>query len=327
MKTISIIILICLPLLGISQNKVVKGNGRIVTEQKVLPSYDAVYVDLFCDVFVTVGSMPMANISADKNTVNKIDLVVRNNELRIEVKEGFWLQSARPQIYLQTPYLTKITTRGQQTNVGTIKVEGIAVDQFETDLLYGEVILQGNAKKLLLKSSNRSYYSNRSTLDASQLNVNVVDAIIQGSNTAKINAREIVTVDLMHDAVLEYVNEPIEIQFNGDAIQIANGVIGVKGALDEQESEIKVLKKANKLQYVALKIKNNSLVRKHFVIRGPNESGSEFSYGFPMMPLATRDKKVPVGTKIFLQKNGMGNKKLITITADDEGKVVNLFDE
>ena len=96
MKTISLIILISLPIFGFSQNKVVKGNGRIVTNQKVLPSYDALYVDLFCDVYVTVGSMPIADISADKNTIEKIALVVRNNELRITVKERFWLQATRP---------------------------------------------------------------------------------------------------------------------------------------------------------------------------------------------------------------------------------------
>ena len=311
--------------MSFGQNKVVTGNGRIVTDQKVLPSYDALYVDLFCDIFVTVGSMPIADISADKNTIGKIELVVRNNELRIAVKEGFWLQSSRPQIYLQTPYLTKITTRGQQTNVGTIKVEGIVVNQFETDLLYGDVILQGTAKKLLLRSSNRSYYQNRSTLDASQLYVNEVDAIIQGRNTAKVNVAERLAVDLSHDAVLEYVNEPREIRYKGDAIEVASGAIGVKTNSEGQDLHIKDQEEATTLQYVALKVKNNSLGRKHFVIKGPTDSGRNFSYGFPMMPLATREKKLPVGTKIYLQKNSIAKKQLVIITANDEGKVVNLF--
>jgi len=44
-----------------------------------------------------------------------------------------------------------------------------------------------------------------------------------------------------------------------------------------------------------------------------------------MMPLAVREKNVPVGTKIMLQKGGILNKKLITISADNDGQTVNLF--
>ena len=245
--------------------------------------------------------------------------------MRIEVKEGFWLHNSRPQIHLQTPYLTKVTTKGHQTNIGTIEIEGIAVDQFETDLLYGDLELQGKANKLLLRSSNRSYYDNRSMLDASSLVANEVDATIQGSNSAKVFATERLIVNLKHDAVLEYKNEPVEITLKGKAVQADNGIIRVKGIAEEQESANETLKERTTLQYVELKVKNNSLGRKHFIIKGPTERGRNFSYGFPMLPLATRSKKVPVGTKIFLQKSGITKKKLITITADDEGKVVNLF--
>ena len=61
------------------------------------------------------------------------------------------------------------------------------------------------------------------------------------------------------------------------------------------------------------------------MIKGPNESGRGFSYGFPMMPLAVRERKVPVGTKILLQKGDILNKKLLTITAENEGQTLNLF--
>ena len=121
------------------------------------------------------------------------------------------------------------------------------------------------------------------------------------------------------------MNEPAEIRLRGDAIQVINGKIGVKGTSEEKVSESEVQKEGTILRYVTLKVKNNSLSRKHFVIKGPNERGREFSYGFPMMPMATRSKKVPIGTMIFLQNNEISNKKLITITAADDGKVVNLF--
>ena len=72
MKTFALITLISAPLFTNGQNKSIEGNGRITTIQKVLPAYDAIKIDLFCDVYVMVGSMPKVEISGDKNTINKI---------------------------------------------------------------------------------------------------------------------------------------------------------------------------------------------------------------------------------------------------------------
>ncbi|MDT0557469.1 hypothetical protein RM697_02340 [Ichthyenterobacterium sp. W332] len=79
------------------------------------------------------------------------------------------------------------------------------------------------------------------------------------------------------------------------------------------------------IQWINFKIKNNSKNRNHFVVKGPKAEGSKFGYGFPMMPYEKRKEKWSVGTKIY-KENKLGFRKLlVTITANDEGKVVNLF--
>jgi len=325
MKSI-MLFLICLASIGLqSQNKMIRGNAKIQTDQKVLNEFDAIVIDMDCDVYVQMGAMPMAEITADRNLLNKLSIEVIDKELTIRAKDGYWIQKGRPIIYLQTSYLNKLTTLGAQTNIGEVHIEGINVDEFETDILYGDITLSGQVTKLKLRSSNQSYYDHRSTVDATALTANEVDAEIKGSNTAVVSVDEKLMVHLRHDASLQYTGNPDDIKLKGSAKKVGEGKIAVSVGGDSILVKKEEAKESNRLQYVELKVKNNSVTRKHFIIKGPSSNGKSFSYGFPMMPFATRVKKVPVGTKIFLQKSGILNKRLITITASDEGKVIDLF--
>ncbi len=308
-----------------AQNKIIKGNGNSSTRTHSIDAFTHLSIDLYCDVYVQLGAMQMATIEGDKNVINKIELKQSGSKLEISVKEGYWIQKSRPKIYLQTPFLTKLTTRGHQTNIGEVVIDGIDVNKFETDILYGDISLIGRVQELKLNSSNRNYYGNSGIVDASQLVADVVDAKVYGSNRAIVNPIVRLGANLKYDAVLQYVNEPQELKMSGDAEQIHEGTLGIRTQAITKKYTKNEVKKPS-LKYVTVKVKNNSLTRRHFVIKGANESGRGFSYGFPMMPLAVREKKVPIGTKIFLQKKGLLNKKLVTITAEDDGKVLTLFD-
>ena len=62
----------------------------------------------------------------------------------------------------------------------------------------------------------------------------------------------------------------------------------------------------------------------HVVIKGPTENGHGFSYGFALMPFATRQKTVPPGTRIFLEGK-LFHQPLITFETIDAGTVKNIF--
>lgn len=80
-----------------------------------------------------------------------------------------------------------------------------------------------------------------------------------------------------------------------------------------------------KIEFISFEIKNNSENRNHFYVVGPKPDGSQFSYGFPMMPNAKRLENWSVGTKVY-QANSLGFKNLlVTITKDNENQIVNLF--
>jgi hypothetical protein len=323
MKVIITLFIAVIALSVAGQNKSIEGNGETVYDKKMLPSFNAIYVDLFCDVYVQTGSMPLVDIWADKNVINKLKIEVRGKELRISAKEGYWIQRSRPKIYIQTPFVTKLTTKGQQTNIGDIVIEDIKVDQFTADIFYGTIRLQGEVNTLKLNSSNNSYYAFNGTVDASQLWAKEVEADIKGRNRAQINVSDRLIVNLMHDAVLEYQGNPHVVDLQGDAGISQKGMISArsKNEVVKHHDEIS----PGQLTYISLKVKNNSPWKKNFIIQGPSAHGKDFSYGFPMMPFAVREKKVPLGTAIYLQKAGTLKQKLIDITSEDEGQIRDLF--
>lgn len=82
-----------------------------------------------------------------------------------------------------------------------------------------------------------------------------------------------------------------------------------------------------KAKYIDIKIKNNSLNRNHFEVRGPKQDGSYFGYGFPMMPGASKKERWTVGTTVY-RVNRVGLRKLlVTLTTEDAGKTVKLFEK
>lgn len=325
MKKLLVIIctlLVTAPLSAQNSNKMIKGNGNIIIKKRTLDSFTKLYVNMFTDVDVTVGGMPMIEITADANIEKRINATVVNGMLTLETVEGYWLQESRPKIKISVPFLTEVRTYGQQTNVGNISITGIDVQTFKIDMLYGNVSLQGNAEVLEIASSNSNYYNERGTLDATALKAVEVRATIQGSNSASVFATEKLKADLKHDAVLNYKGNPGSVKLSGNAKQIASRKVA---AVNPQKADNSSAKTKKSLSYVSLKIQNNSALRRNFVIKGPNPSGRTFSYGFPMNPFSVREEKVPVGTAFYLETLGVKGKKLVEVTAQDAGKTVKLF--
>ncbi|MDP5140417.1 MAG: DUF2807 domain-containing protein, partial [Spirosomaceae bacterium] len=140
--------LIISPLSAQSSNKMIKGNGNVITKKRTIEQFSKLYVNMFADVNVIVGGMPMIEITADGNIGDRINATVVNGLLTLEAAEGFWLQKSRPRINISVPFLTELRTYGQQTSVGNVKVKGIDVQTFKVDMFYGNVELIGKVEKL-----------------------------------------------------------------------------------------------------------------------------------------------------------------------------------
>lgn len=309
MKNLLIVILLS-PLFSFAQNRSIKGNGNQISIKKTLVQFSKIKIDLLADVEVKVGEMPMVELSGDANIIRRISTNIKDNTLNLEIKDGFWFQGAKPKIIVYVPFLSTIITDGKQTNIGMVNIYNIDVSNFEVNQVYGNITLEGKTENLVIKSSNRSFYQHSGTLDARGLITKSVNARIQGSNEAMVYCTETLNAELEHDAKLKYEGEPKDVKIRGNAIQ------------KEIAKPTKQNANTEKLKYVSVEIKNNSAMRRHFKIKGPNGRGGNFSYGFPLNPFESKKEKIPVGTKFYSNKSG---KILVKINLDDEGKIVQLF--
>jgi len=133
---------------------------------------------------------------------------------------------------------------------------------------------------------------------------NMADIQLTGAAVAKLNVIEKVTCSISDRSTLSFVNTPAITTDCTPQVYVPN----------------------NNAKYIDIKIKNNSWARRHFVVVGPKPDGTEFSYGFPMMPGQSKKERWTTGTKIY-RENALGIRNLLfTITATDEGKTVKLFE-
>ncbi|MEQ9264869.1 MAG: hypothetical protein RLN81_06580 [Balneolaceae bacterium] len=76
--------------------------------------------------------------------------------------------------------------------------------------------------------------------------------------------------------------------------------------------------------YVNVTLYNNSESRINIEIQGPKER--RFGYGAPINGFRKRKERFPVGTQIYLKRAVLNDRLLVTITEEDAGKTVNLFE-
>ena len=72
------------------------------------------------------------------------------------------------------------------------------------------------------------------------------------------------------------------------------------------------------------KIKNNTVRRNTYYVKGPNGRGGTFSYGFSLFPYATKPENWSIGTKIYQESYAGKLTELVTIKKEDKGKIITL---
>lgn len=321
MKKLLFILCSILSIHALAQNKIVKPRGSIDQKKMSLSPFHTLEIDLNADFEITMGAMPMIEIEAASNVLDKINFQNKGGTLSISTKKGFWLEGARPKITIRTTVLKELTTLGSQTNVGTVLVRNIDVPEFRLNQLRGDVTLLGSCGIFILNSSNRSYYRHSGTLNAEDFMATQVKGYIHGSNSAVVFAQKEIKCELKYDAELTVLGSPNKVNIIGKGSASKGNFFTVRDIQEEKRIEEPILEK---VPYVSLTIKNNTMSRRQFVIAGPNNRGGRFSYGFPMNPYAIREERVPVGTKFYLGNSKLG-KVLLTVSEENEGKTIDLF--
>jgi hypothetical protein len=271
-------------------NAQINGNGKLITKVFELSVIDKFESNFYANITLDMATEPGITITAEENIIGFIGMNVQDGKLSLEQTK--WIEpSIRITIVIGAPNLKEVVMDTHDD----LKVINISGDVFRVDAEIGKVILSGEVDDLIIKADN-------STIDASTAVVNIT-----GNVRATLNVLGTVDCQIGRDAKLVNVNNEASI-------------IGCNENTTEEIQEYADTK------YIDLKIKNNSWTRKHFVVVGPKPNGRQFSYGFPMMPGAVKKERWTVGTKVY-KENSLGMRNLlVTLTEENEGQTVELFE-
>ena len=271
----------------------VNGNGQMVTKTFELEDVYKFRSNFYADIILDMNEESGITITAETNIINLIGIETKGGTLSIEQKK--WIEpSKRIKIIVGVPYLESVVMDTHDD----LKIVNVNGEIFKVDAKIGKVILSGEVDDLRITAKN-------GTVEASKLKSRIASVKIKGDGKAMLNVSENVVCNLSKNARLVNINEEA---MSSDCMQNKNTEVV-------------------ETRYINLKIKNNSWSRKHFVVVGPKLDGSSFSYGFPMMPGAVKTERWTVGTKVYKENNIGMRDLLVTLSEDNEGEVVELFEK
>ncbi|MDF1698076.1 MAG: DUF2807 domain-containing protein [Saprospiraceae bacterium] len=273
----------------------INGNGQVITKTFELQKIFVLEVQMYAKIKVDMDASPGITITAESNLFDFINRNVHKGRLILDQKK--WIEPTREiNITIGAPGLREIEM-GSHDVVRAINVKG---DLFKVDAPIGTVILEGKVNEIRVKTK-------KGKVDASNLMSNTASIRIKKDGEVIVNSISIVDCAIDDDGRVTNVNP--------------NAVLNEcqKGIVNSQKEVIDT-------RFIDIKIKNNSLGRKHFVVVGPKPNGRKFSYGFALLPYQSKKERWTIGTKVY-RENSIGQRELLVeLTEYDEGETVNLFE-
>jgi len=299
MKTISLFLTLLLA--SITSVAQVKGNKTIETKTFPFADVHTIKINLYAKVIIDNSAKESLEITADSNLFKHIDTEIVDGTIHFDQLK--WIQPSKKIIIrIGAPNLKRVIHGTHDTTY----ITNINNTELRVNANIGKVIIDGKTNELRLGTEIGQ-------IDASNIKANKAYINLWDAGTITVNPIAYLWADVSNDGKLLYTQLPDD-----------NTITTKSGGKALLISEYNDTEK-NDLKWISFKIKNNSDNRNHFIVRGPKKDGGFFGYGFPMMPNSKRKEKWSVGTKIYKQ-TALGFKKLlVVITAEDEGKVVNLF--
>jgi len=275
----------------------IKGDGNLKTDRFSVESITTFELNMYADVTLDASLPSEIVVTAESNLIDQIDFEVVDGKLNLKQKE--WIQPSEPiKIIVGVPNIEQVTLGSHET----LTIRNLDQKTIALTALIGEIRAYGTVEVANINAENGFVNAKEMLVQTSRLNV-------WGRGKASINASDEVLGEMSKDAKISFVQTPKK---------VANAI---KNRMEKKESATYA-----DADYITLKIKNNSWNRNHFEVRGPKKDGGHFGYGFPMMPGATKKERWTVGTKVY-KKSKLGLRKLlVTITADDAGKTIQLFE-
>lgn len=124
-----ILILICITLFTVGNifakcEEKVKGNGKVVSKDRTLASFDKINVGGSIDIIIDQNGKESATVETDENIQDLIVTEVKNGELNIHVKEKYSVSTTKLIVHVSCSKLTAISSGGSGDVKAVSKITG-----------------------------------------------------------------------------------------------------------------------------------------------------------------------------------------------------------
>lgn len=226
MKKVTVL-LIALLTVGVTSaqwGKKIKGNGKVITEERSTGDYNSIAVAGWFDVALVDGREGELTLEGEENLLEYIITEVKNGKLTVKVKKGYYLKSSswdKGNINITIPFesINALSMSGSGDIVGK---KTIKATDFETSMSgsgdmeltveatnatvsvsgSGDMSLAGTAKNVEIKISGSG------DIKAYDLSADNVTATVSGSADIKVTANEVLTARVSGSGDIYYRGNP-----------------------------------------------------------------------------------------------------------------------
>lgn len=204
--------------------KKIKGNGNVVTVERITGDYDAISVGGWFDTELVQGEEGSVSLRGEENLLEYIVTEVKNGKLVVKVKQGYNLQASswsRGGILVTIPVedISEISMSGsgdlvgktvlrskdlstQLSGSGDMEIEAEAQNMAVSVSGSGDLTVRGAAEYLSVQISGSG------DIHGYDLQANHVDATVSGSANIQITARESLKARVSGSGDITYRGNP-----------------------------------------------------------------------------------------------------------------------
>lgn len=204
-QTITVILLALFPAILHAQ-KIVKGSGYVLTQQRETPEFTSIEVSGPIQVFISQGELQPLTVEADDNLFTYIKTEVKNKVLKAYIPENVKIKKyADLNILISLPHITglSVALSGKIEGTELWKTENIELDASTT----GKIKLHLNATSIKITettSSNIELKGNTDSLAATLTTAAQLKAKELDAKTANLNLTTGANVEIQVTQKIQY---------------------------------------------------------------------------------------------------------------------------
>ncbi|OEK06587.1 GIN domain-containing protein [Roseivirga misakiensis] len=278
----------------------VKGNGQTEMRAFDMKNIEKIVFNVTVDAEIDLSSSSELFVGVDNNLFDHMIIKQKGNTLHIDQKD--WIE---PTENIKVIFGAQGLKKLKNTAWGHIRLINVNQESFDAQMNVGTLQMIGKLKEVTVTT-------NSGKVDLNKLQAEKAKTTINGNGRIIVNADEINYKGESFGQLI-YLGSP---ELNAKSTNADFTVTEYEQFLNQEKTPV---------EFVEVKLKNNTLRRRHIKFQGPVEK--PFGYGAPIGPKAVKKETLPVGTRIYQETTLGKDKLLITISKENEGQVLKLFKE